>query len=87
MLDHTVGVFAWGVAVSLLVIGLAFLSDGRGAYALNVLKRAKARKEGIDYFATLARDEGDWQLVGKLSEIDRAEADRAGLLLLTDTRR
>ncbi|NYI41888.1 hypothetical protein [Demequina lutea] len=72
-------IFAWGIVLSLFSMGLAFLAEGRGAQAIRALRRAKSHKEHIDLYATLRRDEGDWQLVGRLSEIDRAKADRAGL--------
>ncbi len=72
-------VFAWGIFLSLVSMGLAFLAEGRGAQAVRVLLGVKARKEHIDFYATLRREEGDWQLIGGLSEIDRANADRAGL--------
>ena len=44
-----------------------------------VLPLAAAREDGIDVFATLSRDEGDWQVLGGLSDIDRASTGRAGL--------
>jgi hypothetical protein len=72
-------VFAWGMVVSLFAMGLAFLAEGRGAQAIRVLLGIKAHTEHIDLYATLEREEGDWQILGALSEIERADADRAGL--------
>jgi len=80
-------VFAWGIFLSLVSMGLAFLAEGRGAQTIRVLLGVKERKEHIDLYATLEREEGDWQLIGGLSEIDRATADRAGLLPVGEHRR
>ncbi len=79
-------VFAWGVVVSLFAMGLAFLAEGRGAQAVRVLLGVKARTEHIDLYATLDRDECDWQILGALSEIDTTDADAAGLRPVEATR-
>jgi hypothetical protein len=79
MLGHMFDVFAWGIVLSLVAMGLAFMAEGRGAHVIEAVRRAKSREEHIDFYATLHREEGDWQLLGSLSEIDRANADRAGL--------
>lgn len=80
-------VFAWGIVVSLFAMGMAFLAEGRGSQAIRVLLGVKAHTQHIDLYATLRRDEGDWQIVGTLSEIERADADRAGLRPVEATRR
>ena len=72
-------VLAWGIVLSLVSIGLAFFAEGRGSHVIRLLLGTKSREDALDVFATLERDEGDWQLVGKLSEIDRESADRTGL--------
>lgn len=72
-------VLAWGIVLSLFAIALALFAEGRGSHAIRVLLGLKPREEALDVFATLERDEGDWQLVGGLSEIDRESADRSGL--------
>jgi len=72
-------VLAWGIVVSLFSIALAFFAEGRGSHAIRVLLGTKSRKDSLDVFSTLARDEGDWQLVGRLSDMDRAPAERAAL--------
>ena len=72
-------VFAWGIVLSLFSMALAFFAEGRGSHAMRVLLGMKPREDGLDVFATLSRDEGDWQVLGGLSDIDRASTDRAGL--------
>ncbi len=79
MFGYMFDVIVWGMVVSLFSIGLAFISEGRGAHAIRVLLGYKSRKEGIDVYATISRDEGDWQLLGRLADIDSAPAGRAGL--------
>ena len=75
MFGYMFDVFAWGIVVSLFAIALAFFEEGRGSHAIRVLLGTESRKDGLDVFATLARDEGDWRLVGKLSDMDRESAD------------
>lgn len=79
MFGYMFDVFAWGIVISFLAIVLAFLAEGRGAYAIRLFLGTKSRKEGLDVYSTLSRDEGDWQLLGRLSDIDRVPAERAGL--------
>ena len=79
MFGYMFDVLAWGIVLSLFSIVLAFFAEGRGSYAMRVVLGMKPSKDGLDVFATLSRDEGDWRLLGGLSEVDRASADRAGL--------
>ncbi len=87
MFGYMIGVFGWGIVVSLFVMALAFFEEGRGSHAIRVLLGTESREEGLDVFATLERDEGDWQLVGKLSEIDKESAHRSGLEPVGGSRR
>ena len=87
MFHYMFDVLAWGIVLSLFAMGLAFFAEGRGAHVIRALRRAKAHEEPLDFYATLHREEGDWQLLTGLSEIDRAKADRAGLLPVDGHRR
>ena len=87
MFGYMFDVLAWGIVLSLFSIALAFFAEGRGSYAMRVVLGMKPSKDGLDVFATLSRDEGDWQLLGGLSEVDRASADRAGLETIGGYRR
>ncbi|NTV40219.1 MAG: hypothetical protein HGA51_09765 [Demequinaceae bacterium] len=79
-------VLAWGIVLSLFAIALAFFAEGRGSHAIRVLLGTKPRKDGLDVFATLQRDEGDWQVVGRLADTDREPSERAGLERVGGTR-
>ncbi len=79
MFGYMFDVIVWGIVISLFSIALAFLAEGRGAHALRLVLGNKPLKQDIDVFSTIARDEGDWQLLGKLGDIDRLPGERSSL--------
>lgn len=52
--------------VALVVMTAAFLSEGRGTHALNVIKRSGAKGLREEAFTTVERDAHDWQLFERL---------------------
>ncbi len=87
MFHYMFDVLAWGIVLSLVAMGLAFMAEGRAVHVIDALRRLKSRDKHIDFYATLHREETDWQLLGQLSEVDRVKADRAGRETVGDLRR
>jgi len=71
LFDHMFDVLAWGVAVSVFVILLAFLAEGRGAYAMSILLGVTRHEGGLHLYQTMAHDDSDWQVLSQLAESDR----------------
>jgi len=74
---HMFEVLAWGVFVSLVAMVFAFLAEGRGPFVLNVLLGLKRHEGSLDVYETMSRDEGDWQLLDGLAEVDRVSEAHA----------
>ncbi len=66
-----IDVIAWAVAFSFLAIIFAFAAEGRGAHLMRVLLGLAPRKEGLEAFESVPRDDGDWRLIGALEEPQR----------------
>lgn len=79
MFGYMFDVIAWGIVVSFFAIGLAFLAEGRGSHAARLLLGKRPGKEDLDVFSSLARDEGDWRVVGTLSDIEQVPTERSAL--------
>ena len=80
MFRYMVDVILWAMFLSFVMMGLAFMSEGRGLHLLRVLLGLSARKQGLDAFETVPRDEGEWLVVGGLDEnvrMPRTTAARA----------
>ncbi len=70
MFHAMMDVLAWGVVISFIAFALAFFAEGRGLHLLRVLLGLAPRKEGLDNFTSVPRDEGDWDMVDVLSDED-----------------
>ncbi len=83
-MDYRFDVIAWGIVLSVLAICAAFAAEGRGVHLLRLLLGLTPKNRGLDLLGSVPRDEGDWRVIDKLSEIDavserdRVAADRAG---------
>lgn len=77
MFSSMATVLAWGVVISFVAFGFAFAAEGRGVHVLRVLLGLAPRKQGLDNFTSVPRDEGDWHLVDVLDDPRLREADGA----------
>lgn len=68
MFHAMMDVLAWGVAISFVAFALAFFAEGRGLHLLRVVLGLAPRKDGLDNFTSVPRDEGDWAVVDVLSD-------------------
>lgn len=71
MFHYMLDVLAWGVAISFLAFVVAFASEGRGQHLVRVILGLAPRKQGLDNFTSVPRDEGDWRLVEVLDDTVR----------------
>lgn len=65
---YMLGVIAWAVTFSFLAFILAFFAEGRGMHLMRVVLGLAPRKQGLEAFETVPRDEGDWRVIAPLEE-------------------
>jgi hypothetical protein len=68
MFSSTIDITAWAVAFSFLVFVLAFFAEGRGMHLMRILLGLAPRKQGLEAFDSVPRDDGDWRVVSSLEE-------------------
>ncbi|MBC7297429.1 MAG: hypothetical protein H5T82_00810 [Demequina sp.] len=68
MFRYMIDVIAWAVTFSFLAFALAFLAEGRGMHLMRVVLGLAPRKQGLEAFETVPRDEGDWRVISSLEE-------------------
>lgn len=78
MFSYMADVLAWCVVISFVAFGIAFAAEGRGAHVLRVVLGLAPRKQGLDNFTSVPRDEGDWRLVEVLDDSRRREMTVTG---------
>ncbi len=71
MFRYMIDVIAWAVAFSFLAFILAFFAEGRGMHLMRVALGLAPRKQGLEAFENVPRDEGDWRVVSSLEEPQR----------------
>lgn len=78
MFSYMADVLAWCVVISFVAFGIAFAAEGRGTHVLRVVLGLAPRKQGLDNFTSVPRDEGDWRLVEVLDDSRRREMTVTG---------
>lgn len=73
MFSYMFDVLAWAVAISFVAFVIAFAAEGRGTHVMRVVLGLTPRKQGLDNFTSVPRDEGDWRLVEVLDDTVRPE--------------
>ncbi len=68
MFRYMIDVIAWAVAFSFLAFILAFFAEGRGMHLMRIVLGLAPRKQGIEAFESVPRDDGDWRVVAALEE-------------------
>lgn len=68
MFRYMIDVIAWAVALSFLAFILAFFAEGRGMHLMRIVLGLAPRKQGIEAFESVPRDDGDWRVVAALEE-------------------
>lgn len=71
MFRYMIDVIALAVAFSFLAFILAFFAEGRGMHLMRVALGLAQRKQGLEAFESVPRDDGDWRLVSSLEEPQR----------------
>ncbi len=71
MFRYMIDVIAWAVAFSFLAFILAFMAEGRGMHLMRVVLGLAPRKQGLEAFESVPRDDGDWRMVSSLEEPQR----------------
>lgn len=71
MFHYMIDVIAWAVAFSFLAFILAFFAEGRGMHLMRIVLGLAPRKQGIEAFESVPRDDGDWRMVSALEEPQR----------------
>lgn len=71
MFRYMIDVIAWAVAFSFLAFILAFFAEGRGMHLMRIVLGLAPRKQGLEAFETVPRDEGDWRVIAALEEPQR----------------
>ncbi len=68
MFRYMIDVTAWAVAFSFLAFILAFFAEGRGMHLMRIVLGLAPRKQGLEAFESVPRDDGDWRMVSDLEE-------------------
>ncbi len=68
MFRYMIDVIAWAVAFSCLAFILAFFAEGRGMHLMRIVLGLAPRKQGLEAFESVPRDDGDWRLIASLEE-------------------
>lgn len=63
-----IDVIAWAVAFSFLAFVLAFFAEGRGMHLMRIALGLAPRKQGLEAFESVPRDDGDWRVISSLEE-------------------
>jgi hypothetical protein len=71
MFHYMIDIIAWAVAFSFLAFMLAFFAEGRGMHLMRIVLGLAPRKQGLEAFETVPRDEGDWRVIASLEEPQR----------------
>jgi len=71
MFRYMIDVIAWAVAFSFFAFILAFFAEGRGLHLMRVVLGLAPRKQGLEAFESVPRDDGDWRVVASLEELER----------------
>ena len=71
MFHYMIDVIAWAVAFSFLAFIFAFFAEGRGLHLMRIVLGLAPRKQGIEAFESVPRDDGDWRVVSSLEEPQR----------------
>lgn len=71
MFRYMIDVIAWAVAFSFFAFILAFFAEGRGMHLMRIVLGLAPRKQGLEAFESVPRDDGDWRLVASLEEPER----------------
>jgi hypothetical protein len=71
MFRYMIDITAWAVTFSFLAFILAFAAEGRGAHLMRVLLGLAPRKQGLEAFESVPRDDGDWRVIAALEEPQR----------------
>lgn len=71
MFRYMIDVIAWAVAFSFLAFILAFFAEGRGMHLMRIVLGLAPRKQGLEAFESVPRDDGDWRVISSLEEPQR----------------
>lgn len=71
MFRYMIDVIAWAVAFSFLAFILAFFAEGRGMHLMRIVLGLAQRKQGLEAFESVPRDDGDWRVISSLEEPQR----------------
>ncbi len=71
MFRYMIDVTAWAVAFSFLAFILAFFAEGRGMHLMRIVLGLAPRKQGLEAFESVPRDDGDWRVISSLEEPQR----------------
>ncbi|PKQ18738.1 MAG: hypothetical protein CVT68_01865 [Actinobacteria bacterium HGW-Actinobacteria-8] len=71
MFHHMMDVIAWAVMFSFLAFILAFFAEGRGMHLMRIVLGLAPRKQGLEAFESVPRDDGDWRVISPLEEPQR----------------
>ncbi len=71
MFRYMIDITAWAVMLSFLSFILAFAAEGRGAHLMRVALGLAPRKQGLEAFESVPRDDGDWRVISELEEPQR----------------
>ena len=59
MFRYMIDVIAWAVTFSFLAFILAFFAEGRGMHLMRIVLGLAPRKQGLEAFESVPRDDGD----------------------------
>lgn len=71
MFRYMIDVIAWAVAFSFIAFILAFFAEGRGMHLMRIVLGLAPRKQGLEAFESVPRDDGDWRVISSLEEPQR----------------
>ncbi len=71
MFRYMIDVIAWAVAFSFLAFTFAFFAEGRGMHLMRIVLGLAPRKQGLEAFESVPRDDGDWRVISSLEEPQR----------------
>lgn len=71
MFRYMIDVIAWAVTFSFLAFILAFFAEGRGMHLMRIVLGLAPRKQGLEAFESVPRDDGDWRVISSLEEPQR----------------